>query len=172
MWIWWGAKLVAVPVSITVAVFLTSCSTAPPPTPHPATSTVTIETPGLQPGPHSAVADMDLPEGTVQCADLPATDPHDENWCYSAPYDAVVAFLQKQFATGRRYDSLGATYWRGLPPCYEANHQSPPLGARYGDTDTEWTWSDGTVMLIVDVLKGRIVAKETSDLEGMSCLRA
>lgn len=38
-----GAKLVAVPVSITVAVFLAACST--PPTPHPATMTVTVATP-------------------------------------------------------------------------------------------------------------------------------
>lgn len=121
-----------------------------------------------------------MPEGTVQCPDV-SSDTHDEWWCYSAPYGDVVAFLQKQFATGRQYDSHGATYWRGLPPCYNANHQSPPWGEGDGDTWTRWMWSDGTVMLIVSVQKfvaveksgnGPIKAMETFDLEGFSCFRA
>ena len=67
----------------------------------------------LQPGPHSAIADVDLPEGTVQCTTNGCVgDPHTEHWFYSAPYDDVVAFLRKQFATGRRYDTHGATWDR------------------------------------------------------------
>jgi hypothetical protein len=101
---------------------------------------------------------VDLPEGTAQCAtigcdtDSTIGDPHEEYWRYSAPYDDVVAFLQKQFATGRQYDSHGATRWDGLPPCYNTNHQSPPWGWTYND-QTAWEWSDGATRLAVSVDK-------------------
>jgi hypothetical protein len=111
--------------------------------------------PVLRPGPHSAIADVDLPEGTVPCTksscigEDPATpDPHQEWWHYNAPYDDVVVFLRTRFATGRRYDSHGATYWRGLSPCYDENHQSPPQGWVY-DKATMWLWSDGVLALEV-----------------------
>jgi hypothetical protein len=103
--------------------------------PSPATASAPATTVGLQPGPHSATADVDLPEGTIQCTTdstsgcgITSTDPHTEHWNYSAAYDDVVAFLRKRFATGRRYDTHGATWWDGLPPCYDKGHQSPPLG--------------------------------------------
>ena len=35
---------------------------------------------------------------------------------YTAPYADTVTFLQTQFATGRRYDAYGATWWQNLPP--------------------------------------------------------
>jgi hypothetical protein len=68
--------------------------------------------------------------------------PDEEMWRYSAPYDDVVSFLQTRFASGRRYDTHGATWWNGLPPCYDTNHQSPPWGWTISD-GTEWVWSDG-----------------------------
>jgi hypothetical protein len=115
--------------------------------------------PPLKPGPHSAIADVDLPEGTVQCTTIACrsdlgrdTDPLTEEWRYSVPYDDIVAFLRKQFATGRRYDAHGATWWKGLPPCYDTNHQSPPWGWTVGD-EIDWAWSDGVTRLHVIVDK-------------------
>ena len=158
---------------------------APPP---PASSTTK---PGLQPGPHSAVADVDLPEGTVQCTtvfcttDQPSRDPHEESWRYSAPYDDVLEFLRERFATGRQYDTRGATWWKGLPPCYDDKHQSPPWGWTLGDDDTAWRWSDGSIMLTVFVIKqgskqgdgsilpfGRIDIWQHFGPEGDMCFRA
>lgn len=157
----------------------TSASAAP-------TTTATVE---LQPGPHSAIADVDLPEGTVPCTTAACTDlpnnPHEEYWRYSASYDDVVAFLRKRFATGRRYDTHGATWWNGLPPCYDTKHQSPPWGSTYDDSMVEWVWSDDAMMLLVDVQKpnaagvvnplpfGRIAISKIFDLEGLGpCYRA
>jgi hypothetical protein len=111
----------------------------------------------LQPGPHSFLADVDLPQGAVQCADTACVDvPNDpvpnptdeESWSFSAPYDDVVAFLQTRFATGRRYDTHGATWWNGLPPCYDTNHRSPPWGWTTNDY-TWWQWADSAKLLIV-----------------------
>jgi hypothetical protein len=130
-----------------------------PTTPETTTSTTTTAAikpkPRLQPGPHSLIADVDLPEGTVPCAtydcgELPHRDTHSEYWRYSASYDDTVAFLRDQFATGRRYDARGATWWKGLPPCYDTKHQSPPWGWTVGPW-TEWTWSDGATWLEVMV---------------------
>jgi len=86
----------------------------------PASTSTPPKTVELHPGRHSAIADVDLPEGTVQCTTIGCvSDPHREYWHYSAPYDDVVAFLRKRFATGWRYDAHGATWWDGLPPCYD-----------------------------------------------------
>jgi hypothetical protein len=171
-------------IAVAVAASLTSCGTPPPPS---ATVTVTIATPtrpaspntpspspspppppaGLRPGPHSAVADLDLPAGTTSGGSI-AND--SELWYYSAPYDDVLAFLQRQFATGRRYDAYGATWWNGLPPCYndtkynpaDPAHESPPRGwvdpRDWGDAKgTEWRWSDGATTLDVELVnKGAI----------------
>jgi hypothetical protein len=41
----------------------------------------------------------------------------------------------------------GATWWEGLPPCYEANHEGPPLGS-VSNERTMWEWSDGPTILI------------------------
>jgi hypothetical protein len=94
-------------------------------------------------------------------------------WHYSAPYDDVLAFLQRQFATGRRYDDYGATWWNGLPPCYNdakydpagPAHESPPRGwvdprDWVGDKGpvkgTEWRWSDGATTLDVELIEPRV----------------
>ena len=155
-------------------------SAAPPTTPPPAqaslaTTSVPPTTVGLQPGPHSAIADVDLPEGTVQCTTNGCPpDPHREHWQYSAPYDDVVAFLRTRFATGRRFDTHGATWWNGLPPCYDKEHQSPPWG-RTLNGGIEWAWSDGAKMLAVDLNKilSNIEILEIFDRDVMGdCYRA
>ena len=51
----------------------------------------------LQPGPHSAIADVDLPAGTVP---VPRADSDGEYWHYTAPYPDTVTFLQKNCAIG------------------------------------------------------------------------
>jgi hypothetical protein len=112
--------------------------------------------PVLRPGPHSAVADIDLPVGTIACATFAcgdSTSPPDadhESWRYTAPRQELVRFLQEQFANGPVYDGYGATSWMGLPPCYGTNHQSPPLGER-GSTGTSWKWSGQFSSLVVFV---------------------
>jgi hypothetical protein len=144
----------------------------------------------LQPGPHSTIADVDLPIGTVQCIDFgcidnPAnTDPSYEWWRYSAPYDDIVAFLRDRFGTGPQYDIHGATWWHGLPPCYDANHQSPPWGWTT-DTGTQWIWSDNEKALVVVVQPpgiktgageivpfGRIIMISVGSSVGTMCHRA
>lgn len=117
----------------------------------------------LPPGPHSTIADVDLPVGTVQCIDFgcidgPAiTDPSYEWWRYGAPYDDIVAFMRDRFGAGQRYDAHGATWWHGLPPCYDANHDSPPSGWAT-DYGTRWIWSDNAKALVVAVDKPGIKA--------------
>jgi hypothetical protein len=118
--------LLAAAAAVLVAVACTQHIAGPP-----ATTSAPPETVELQPGPHSAIADVDLPEGTVQCTtNFCVRDPHKEYWHYSAPYDDVVAFLRKRFATGRRYDTHGATWWNGLPP----RATTKGTRARRGDT--------------------------------------
>lgn len=107
------------------------------------------EPPSLAPGPHSAVADVDLPAGTVQ---VPDQTGQKEHWRYNVSYGQAVTFLQDQFGTGRKYDSYGATWWGGLPPCYDANHQAPPKGWERGDFH-DWVWSDGAVSIVVEVYR-------------------
>ena len=120
----------------------------PPPTPTSPTPqpTPTVE---LQPGPHSPLADVDLPAGAV----FAGNSSLEERWNYSAPYDDTVAFFRKQFATGRKYDTHGATWWRDLPPCYNATrHESPPGGWVMGDS-TLWVWADANTSLSVEVFR-------------------
>lgn len=117
-------------------------------------------------GPHSAIADIDLPADTTPIALPPCGTLCDgrqtEYWHYSVPFLDVVTFLQKQFATGSRYDSYGATRWQGLPPCYDPAHHSPPEGSDGGlwtgvpagtGLIHEWIWSDGVATLIVQVVR-------------------
>jgi hypothetical protein len=126
-----------------------------------ATPSPTTTPPLLQPGPHSAIADVDLPAGTV-----PGPAQSDgEYWYYTALYPDTVTFQQNRFATGRRYDTYGATWWNGLPPCYDnasPKHHSPPLGSDSGPGTVlggqpgdgrYWVWSDSAVTLEVQVLK-------------------
>jgi hypothetical protein len=120
----------------------------------PITTSAPPKTVDLQPGPHSAIADIDLPAGTVPLR----TDSQDEDWRYTTPYPDTVTFLQTRFATGRRYDSYGATWWNGLPPCYNDSkydpaqpaHESPPKGWVIDD-GTQWFWSDSAMTLCVEV---------------------
>ena len=72
-----------------------------------------------------------------------------------------MAFLRAQFATGRKYDARGATWWRDLPPCYNAkfdyttmapDHESPPKGWDTGDSK-KWVWGDGTMTLVIEAWK-------------------
>jgi hypothetical protein len=110
------------------------------------------------------MADVDLPEGTVPAYVAPGGGSLDEeDWIYNASYDGTVAFLQNQFATGRKYDTHGATWWRDLPPCYNSRvdystgrarpaHESPPQGWVHDDS-TEWLWADGSMELDVEAFQ-------------------
>ncbi len=135
-------------VSAVAAAACTRQIPAPPPqttvaTPQP---TPAVE---LQPGPRSPLADVDLPAGVV----FAGNSSSEERWRYSAPYDDTVAFLRKQFATGRKYDTHGATWWRDLPPCYnDTRHESPPQGWVEEDS-THWLWADASISLSVEVFR-------------------
>jgi hypothetical protein len=119
----------------------TDPTVAPPPSP-PAGA--------LQPEPQAPLADVALPAGSV----FVGSSSNQEVWRYSAPYDDTVAFLRKQFATGRVYDAQGATWWRDLPPCYDdtGRHQSPPQGWIEPDS-TQWLWADDSISLSVKVFR-------------------
>ena len=90
----------------------------------------------LQPGPHSAIAGIALPEGTVPCTTSGCRTPPEceEVWRYIASYDDVVVFLRNQFGTGP---------FNGLPRC-------PP-----GETKDagEWKWSNDARWLAVAVFR-------------------
>lgn len=90
----------------------------------------------LQPGPHSAIADIDLPEGTVPCTSSGCRTPpeHEEVWRYSAPYKDVVAFLHDRL-DNRRLSN-------GLPPCGPT-----------GNDAHEWRWSDDARWFAVAVVQ-------------------
>ena len=114
----------------------------------------TKNSPTLRPGPHSAVADVDLPAGTIQCSgDVDhngcTNAPGREEWRFAFPVEDMVGFLAAQFATGPKYDAEGATSWKGLPPCY-INHAAPPQGGANGTT-WEWRWGEGSQGLSVRV---------------------
>lgn len=135
----------------TAAVAIAACTRHIPapllPTPAAPTpqSTSTVQ---LQPGPSSPLADVDLPAGVV----FAGASSLEERWNYGAPYDDTVAFLRKQFATGRKYDVRGATWWHGLPPCYNDVHESPPGGWATEDS-TLWVWADANLSLSVEVFR-------------------
>jgi hypothetical protein len=99
----------------------------------------------LQPGPHSAIADIDLPEGTVPCTSSGCRTPpeREEVWRYTAPYGDTAAFLHDRLANGPR---------NGLPPCYDINHPSSQWG-QIGNDTTEWTWSNDARWLAVAVVR-------------------
>jgi hypothetical protein len=112
-----------------IGLALAGCTTTPPasaPTTGITTTiaasatslTTTIAAPSLQPGPHSELAEVEIPAGTVLLdrRDRGGRLGHEEEWRYSAPYDGLVAFLRRQFAAGPKVDSKGATSWRSLPP--------------------------------------------------------
>jgi hypothetical protein len=78
----------------------------------------------LQPGPHSAIADIVLPAGTVPCTNPGCKHPlgYEEMWRFNAPYKDVVQFLGDELGTGP-HDGMAA-----CPP-------SRP------DNASEWKWS-------------------------------
>ena len=115
-----------------------TATSAPAPQPAPAAE--------LQPGVRSPLADVRLPAGAVFVGSSSA----EEVWRYSAPYDETVTFVRKQFATGRKYDTHGATWWRNLPPCYDDKDESPPQGWVM-ENATFWLWTDGSISLSVKV---------------------
>ena len=90
----------------------------------------------LQPGPHSAIADIDLPEGSVPCTTSGCRSPvpNEEVWRYSAPYKDVVAFLHGRLDNKRLSN--------GLPPCGPT-----------GNDAHEWRWSDDARWFAVAVVK-------------------
>jgi hypothetical protein len=89
--------------------------------------------------PHSAIADIDLPEGTVPCTSSGCRTPpeHEEVWRYNAPSRDVVTSIDRQVNGAR-----GATWWNDLQPCYD-NH---PSNAAH-----EWNFSDSARWLAVAV---------------------
>jgi hypothetical protein len=132
-----------------------TATTTSAPMPHPTAALPAPPTVDHQPRPHSPLAEIDLPVGTV----FAGNSSDEERWRYSAPYDDTVAFLRQQFATGRKYDAYGATWWRNLPPCYNdkydsstatPRHESPPGGWVMEDS-TLWLWTDASVSLSVEV---------------------
>jgi hypothetical protein len=142
-------------IAVAVAALITAACAQQTGTPMSATSTTS---PALQPGPHSAIANIDLPAGTIPARQLTSDT---ELWQYTAPYPDTVKYLQTQFATGRRFDSSGATWWNDLPPCYDDYHKSPPSGSEWllraspgeypagpGEVHV-WLWSDGTRTLYI-----------------------
>jgi hypothetical protein len=154
---------IAVALAVLVAAGCTPHNPASPPPPTtvaptntrsaaPASPTSTSVPPPkaeLQPGPHSPLADVDLPAGVT----FGGNSSLEERWSYSTSYDDTVAFLRKQFATGQKYDTRGATWWRGLPPCYnDMLHESPPGGWVMEDS-TLWVWADASTSLSVEVFR-------------------
>jgi hypothetical protein len=132
------------------AVVLAAAACAPHKSPPTAATSAT--SPGqsatVQPGPHSPLANIRLPAGAV----FAGNSSLEERWRYNTPYDATVAFLSGQFATGPKYDSNGATSWANLPPCYNGEHESPPKGWALPDT-TRWLWTDGSISLSVQIFR-------------------
>lgn len=84
--------------------------------------------------PRSAIADIDLPEGTVPCTSNGCRSPADreEVWRYTDSYNDVVTFFRNQFGTGPHDDLL----------------RCPPGGP---PDASEWTWSNDARWLAVGV---------------------
>jgi hypothetical protein len=122
-----------------------STATAPANTQTAATPT----TSGLKPGPHSPLADVDLPAG----ATFAGSSSLEERWNYGTSYAATAAFLSKQFASGRKYDARGATWWRALPPCYNGTHHESPPEGWVTDDSTRWVWADANTSLSVQIFR-------------------
>lgn len=90
----------------------------------------------LQPGPHSAIAHIVLPAGTVPCTNSGCKHPrgYEESWLFNAPYKDVVQFLSDELGTGPH---------DGLAAC-------PPSGQ---DNASEWRWSDEARWMAVAVYR-------------------
>lgn len=159
-------------IGIATAAVTAGCQTPRTPTQPVATTTITVTAPpstvtvevapephetrpnrttsAIRPGPRSALADIDLPEGTANIE----TSGDSEEWIFNIPLESLVAFLQNQFANGPRYDARGATSWKGLPPCYDKG-SSPPQGGKGIIGDWEWRWEDHTGQLLVYIYEDK-----------------
>ena len=62
-----GRRMVKRRLVTAVAVIAAACANDQTAAPASPTTSAPLPTVGLQPGPHSAIADVDLPEGTIQC---------------------------------------------------------------------------------------------------------
>ena len=95
----------------------------------------------LQPGPHSAIADIVLPAGTVPCTNSGCKHPlgYEESWRFNAPYEDVVQFLRDELGTGPH---------DGLAAC-------PPSGP---ENESEWKWSDDVRWMAVAVHRAGVSA--------------
>jgi hypothetical protein len=95
----------------------------------------------LQPGPHSAIAHIVLPAGTVPCTNSGCKHPlgYEEVWRFNAPYADVVKFLRDELGTGPH---------DGLAAC-------PPSGP---DNESEWKWSDDARWMAVAAHRAGISA--------------
>jgi hypothetical protein len=143
----------AAALAVLAAAACTRDVSGPPPPPTTAalpsvhTATPASPTVELKPGPHSPLADVDLPAGVA----LAGNSSLEERWSYSSSYDDTVAFLRKQFAIGQKYDTHGATLWRDLPPCYnDTGDESPPEGWVL-ENSTLWVWANANTALSVEV---------------------
>jgi hypothetical protein len=93
-------------------------SVAMPTTPPPTSSSPTAQ--AIEPGPHSQLADITLPAGTVPDGTLEDR----ELWKVITPYDDTVQYLRQQLPIGHDY--------QGLQWC----------GQDIKDLWTEWNWAD------------------------------
>jgi hypothetical protein len=95
----------------------------------------------LQPGPHSAIAGIALPAGSVPCTSngCKVHPTYEEVWQFNAPYDDVVKFLRDELGTGP-HDDLAA-----CPPNGPAN-------------EAEWKWSNESRWMAVSVHRASATA--------------
>lgn len=138
-------------IAAAFAALAAGCARAAPPVPTSTHAAVPPPPPQVAvptSGPHSPLADVDLPAG----ATFAGNSSLEESWKYRGTYDDTVAFLTERFAAGTKYDAAGATSWRGLPPCYSRNHESPPGGWVTGDS-TRWVWADADKAVSVRVFR-------------------
>jgi hypothetical protein len=147
---------------------LAACS-SPRPAPAPTeTKTVTVaSTPQASPppppapppvpaaGPHSELADVDLPAGTVPACC--GTYANNETWLVTTTYDYTVQFLRQRLPI--LHDL------KGMPWC------SQEINGKLGLT--EWSWADDTNSLQIAVMdRGNISIMRSADFggrQGLEC---
>jgi hypothetical protein len=98
-----------------------SAGVAMPTMPAPMSSPASSPTAqAIEPGPHSQLADITLPAGTVPDGTLE----NRELWKVITPYDDTVQYLRQQLPIGHDYQGLN---W---------------CGQDVNDSWTEWNWAD------------------------------
>lgn len=122
-----------------MALLVTLVAACGGPAPPTETKTVTVSTTSAQAapgeGPHSTIARITLPPGSLPTGGDPV--PGIELWAVPTNYDYTVEFIKRQLPTGRDYD--------GLKWC--AQDINSKLGY------TQWTW--GTEQDMLDVFVDR-----------------